>query len=276
MTIIVQSNIGAVYGGGFSPSSLSPALWLDPSDITKYFQSNAGTTQVTDTSVCGYATDISGNAFDVKSVADNTTRPTWNNNAGQPYLLFDGSNDFLYNATSLGMYNASGCSIFYAVRANISGSKTAADIVSEDSFNATLQNYRLTQSNGTTASTHVGNIRNDAGSTPLNAVTLQTGVYDNTDRVIGVTDSGSSVIGYNNGSPGTPQSYARGGTPALTATQFCLGGRGSASGGTVSPTGWQNFRLYGLVIVKRVLTTGGGSETAQLTTWLGNKMGLSL
>src|SRR4051812_35647666 len=78
-------------GSAFTPLSLIPALWIDPSDIATMFQSNAGTTAVTDGSACGYAGDKSGNGFHLTSVADDTTRPTWNNNGGLPYLNFDGS-----------------------------------------------------------------------------------------------------------------------------------------------------------------------------------------
>src|SRR5262245_22736554 len=77
----------------FDPSQLANlALWIDPSDTATMFQSNAGTTTVTDGSVCGYAGDKSGASFNIISAADDTTRPTWNNNSGLPYLNFDGSN----------------------------------------------------------------------------------------------------------------------------------------------------------------------------------------
>src|SRR5690349_15189678 len=102
-------------GAAFTPASLSPALWIDPSDTATMFQSNAGSTAVTDGSVCGYAGDKSGNSFNLTSLANDASRPTWVANAGLSYLSFNGTSQWLQRAMALGLYAAAANSVFVAV-----------------------------------------------------------------------------------------------------------------------------------------------------------------
>lgn len=254
------ANVAGSAAAAFTPLSLTPALWIDPSDTTTMFQSNAGTTTVTDGSVCGYAGDKSGAASNLTSAADDTTRPTWNNNAGLPYLNGDGVNDTLRRTAALGLYANGAHSIFFAVRAN----PAASAALFAEGGSVTDASVSIL-ANAATPSTGRYLQRNDAAALPVDA-TLAASYFPNTDNVIGLTDSGTSVTGYINGVAQTPTAATRSGVYTLDRTSlFAL---------VRSTTG--NFfagRVYGVVAVKRVLTAG---EIASLTTYLGAKAGLVL
>lgn len=248
----------------FDPSSLANlALWIDPADTTTMFQSNAGTTTVTDGSVCGFAGDKSGAAFNLTSVADDTTRLTWNNNSGLPYLTaVAASSQMLRRTASLGLYAAGACSMFIALRGNPTTSK---NIISERSTATTNPSYVL-GSDSTTATSDNFFVRNDAGTITSSQV-ISTGAFDNNDRVVGLTDDGANLAGYVDGSAVGTGTYTRSGT--LTVNSFAL----FASLTTTATNFFECPRMYGLVIVKRVVTA---QERANITTYLGAKQGRSL
>lgn len=242
----------------FTPLSLTPALWIDPSDTATMFQSNAGTTTVTDTSVCGYAGDKSGNAKHFTSLANNTTRPTWNNNSGKPYLNFDGTDDVLRNNTDMGFYSAGALSTFIAVRGN-PALNTYLFVSTETNGGAY---YGIAQSSNGSASDSKIFMLNDASSVRFNS-DLALGIWNNADVVYGVVDDGSSITPYVNGVAGTTVPYTRSG--ALTLSCVTLGGLviGGAGGN------WFGARIYELVSVKRVLTA---PEIVSLNSYLSGQM----
>lgn len=87
----------AVMGGpaGFSPLSLAPAAWYDPSDLTTLFQDQAGTVPVTaDGDPVGKIADKSGNGKHLTQALA-AKRPLYKTSAGKSWLLFDGVDDFI-------------------------------------------------------------------------------------------------------------------------------------------------------------------------------------
>lgn len=247
----------------FHPDQLGPAIFLDASASDSLNTSNAGTGAISDTATVGYWRDLSRNGFDISSVADDTTRPTWNINAGLPYVNFDGTNDYLRRAASLGMWAAGECSAFAAVRGNPG---TVRYLLSETSSSSTQPVYTLMQSEAT-ATTESCFFRTSVG-TVLNNLPDVTSAWDNTDRVIGVVDSGANVDGYRDGAIIASSPYARG-AGSMAVDLFSLGALNQ--NGTISI--WFAARVYALVVVRRALKTG---EIRELTRWLGGKMGLAI
>lgn len=242
----------------FSPLDLTPALWIDPSDTATMFQSNAGTTTVTDGSVCGYAGDKSGAAFHLTSVADDSARPTWNNNSGLPYLNFDGINDLLRRTADLGCM-AGSCSMFFALKANPANNTTLFGLGNSADADPIYEPY----SNNGTPSTGAFFISNTAGVSQLNATTLQANAFDNTDNVYGIVDDTTSITPYLDGVAGTAANYTRSGSYTFDRTTLCGLIRTTTAGQFVA-------RIYGVIIVLRAVSA---SEIASLTTYLGAKMG---
>lgn len=119
----------------------------------------------------------------------------------------------------------------------------------------------------TTATTASAFVRNDGAVITLAVGTLSApNVFNNADRVYGVTDDGSTFRSYLDGAVDDTGAYVRSGT--MTPDRFSL-----CAGFTTVAFSFFNTRLYGLVIVKRVIDA---TERANLVTWLGNKAGLTL
>jgi hypothetical protein len=87
----------ALGGGRFSPLSLSPFLWLDPSDFSTLFQDAAGTTPVTaDSDPVGLIRDKSGNGNHL-SQSTAGSRPLYKAPSGHSRIEGDGVDDYLIN-----------------------------------------------------------------------------------------------------------------------------------------------------------------------------------
>ena len=247
----------------FSPLDLSPSLWIDPSDLSTLFQSNAGSTAASSNSdPVGYAADKSGNGFHITSTADDTTRPLLQGVGTFPYLDFDGSNDKLRRVANLALYTGGSCSIFIAVKSNPS---VVANFVGEYTNNA-IVSYIGNQTSPLSTSRVF--IRAEDGATIMinNADITEANAFDDTDNVYGITDSGTVVTSYLDGVSNDNKSYTRSGT--LVPTKFCINAdlRGTGSG-------YMSGRLYGLICYPFVLSA---PQIADVVTWLGAKMGRSL
>ncbi len=92
----MDMSLSRAYGTGavaFSPLSLSPTAWYDPSDMTTLFQDSAGATPVTATGQpVGRMLDKSGNGHHLIQ-ATAGSRPTYTEGGGFKYLVFDGAGD---------------------------------------------------------------------------------------------------------------------------------------------------------------------------------------
>lgn len=252
----------------FSPGDFGAdlKLWLEADDLATMFQSNAGTSAVTtDGESVGTWLDKSSNDFDLTSTADDGTRPVYNTSGGLHWVTFDGTDAMLRRLAATGVYAGGSHSLFVAVRGNPG---TDRRFVAEGNSGSTNTIFAMLQSNSATASQLSLHYRANDGATNaiLNNVNLQSGAWDNTDKVVGVTDSGSAIIPYLNQSAGSTHAYSRSGT--YDQNRFSLG--------AILRTTAASFfagRVYALVLVNRVLTT---DEREDLITYLGAKAGLTI
>jgi hypothetical protein len=246
--------------GPWTPARLKPALWIEPRR-GGMFQSNAGSGTLAAASgdAVGFIPDLSGNGFHLSSVADDTTRPLLQGVGLIPYLDFDGSNDLLQRAASLGIYAAGSASIFMALKAN-NGSLGGLVMLMESANASDPFIAYIRGPTGGTATTSDMFLRNDASVTLVAAGAVQqTLVFDNVDHVYGVVDTGSSMTTHKDGVAGTAVGYTRSGV--VTATRFALG-----ASYRNTTTAFFAHRCYGLVIVKRALSL---AEISMLTRYMG-------
>jgi len=251
----------------WTPASLAtpPVLWLEAGAANLY-QSNAGSgaRPAADGDYVGFWQDKSANAFNLSSLADDTTRGQWYSNGGQPYVNFDGTSQFLRRLSDLGLYSSvNGYSVFVAVR-GVAGQSSK---------------YLIQQANGSDAGTIFAPIytqtanylglfyRNSASLTVLQQTQLSANAFDGTDRVVGVSDdnTGASVIGYTDGAASSNKTYTR---QALTLDRFGLG-----CFYRTSPSSYFAARVYGVLALPYIpdATTRG-----HINTYLGSLMGKAL
>jgi len=264
----ITISVADVADGGFSPGDFGAdlVLWLEASDASTLFQNVAGSSAVSaDGQTVGTWNDKSGDNFHLTAAADDGTRPTYNTAGGLHWVTFDGSDDILRRLASTDMYANGSHSLFVAMRGNpgtdrrLVVERNSAD---NDSF------FAMMQSNTGTAADLSLFYRGDSGTVVISnsATTIQAGAFDNTDKVVGVTDSGAAIIPYLNQSAGSTHNYSR--STTFTLDRFALGAALGASAGSFFAG-----RVYALVLVNRVLTT---DEREDLVTYLGAKAGLSI
>jgi hypothetical protein len=139
-------------GGGavFSPSSLSPNVWIEAQDAgTSLFTNSAGTTPVaSDGDVVGCWKDKSTNGRNLNDFDGNgsTVFPLYKTGGGKPYVLFDGTNDFLESAASAAYVDGSGqCWLSMACYFNVNtGTQTPVSTKDSSSTDWDEQFLRLT------------------------------------------------------------------------------------------------------------------------------------
>jgi hypothetical protein len=262
----------AAAGAAFTPSSLTPSWWLE---VGKggLFQSNAGTTAaVSNADVVGFAPDQSSNVFTLTSVADDTTRPTLNGVGVFPYLSFNGTNNMLRRLAALDGWNAGSATWCFTFRSASNAISTyVAGVGNSASSNA---KYSLLTANNTTATSSAGDFRDDSGAVPTGAPNLgiptNTNVFNGSDHVMLITDTGTSIQVYLDGTLVTGiASYTH--TNTLTLNRFAIGAllRNVTTGGAF----WAG-RIYGGVIIDGHVVSS--TERASLTTYMGNLAGLTL
>lgn len=250
-------------GGGFSPASLSPVGWWEAS-TSSLFQSNAGTTAaVSNGDVIGFLSDLSGNGNHLKSLADDTTRPTLQGVGVHPVIRFDGVNDLL-SCGALNLYNGGSCSIFFAGKVNAGAVNL---VVCGEASTANGNPFYVIHAHAVTASTMATQIRNDAsasilaGSSPVLA-----SAFGNTDVVLGMTDSGTLVSEYLDQGSAATTAETRSGT--LTLNNFSVGGLRRT---TIN--NWMAMDIYGMVCVTSVI---GSTNRSSLVTYLGALQGRAI
>lgn len=90
---------GAAGEAAFDPSTVSPSMWLDPSDLTSLFQDDAGTTPVAaNNDPVGKCNDKSGNGNHIAQ-ATAGARPLYMTGSGLHWIDFDGVDNFLDQVT---------------------------------------------------------------------------------------------------------------------------------------------------------------------------------
>ena len=264
----LQVSVGAA---AFSPTSISGlALWVQPS-LSAMYQSNScsGTVASANGDPVGCIKDLSGNGFDLTSVADDTTRPLLQGVGSNPYLDFDGVNDVLKRGADLGLYSSGAqFSVWGCFKANPTA---VARLVSETNNASTNQFVIMLQAPASPFSTEGEFYRNDAGTTITNNALYLTATtyWDNSVHVIGYTDTTTQLQGYKDGTGTGLQSYAGGSRAgSVTINQFSLGALLRVTAG-----GWMPARVYSLVAYKATLT---GGNISNLNTYVGNTCGVPL
>lgn len=204
ITIACAGSLQLLGVGGFSftPSSLTPRLWIQV-NRGGLFQSNAGTTPATaNGNVVGYLPDFSGNNLTYTSEADNTTRPTLQGIGVNPCIRFDGVNDLLMRTSSLGLYSAGS----YTIALTIKGNSPAVDsrLFAEGNTASNNTLFILAQTTSSVATSSSALYRNDAGVQLVNPSTVtNVNVFDGNPHVLIVTGDGSFVRTYVDGATGS-------------------------------------------------------------------------
>lgn len=245
---------------GWSPLSLSPAAWYDPSDLSTLWKDTAGTTPVTaDGDAVARIDDKSGNGRHLLQ-ATSGKRPLYKTSGGLSWLQFDGSDDHLVTASSpaldLGtieiysLLQQTAESIThqgYCVLASTTNPDWGGvDALAFHSNNTSI--YSCLETAGGAAS-YIG-----SGNAPL-------ALYE-------MTKAGTSATVRKNGDTGTSGTIT--GLTTQTGNMF-VGARAQTA--NTAGNGYFAGNYYGLAIFSATLSAG---NRALLRTWLGNKAGLSI
>lgn len=241
-------------GPAFSPDALSADLWLEPAR-GGLFQSNAGITAASaNGDSVGYLPDLSGNGKHYISVADDTTRPTLQGVGTKPCLRFDGVNDVLHRTESLGLYAAGAYSLAFAIK---SGSPALDARVFAEGNTATNNTLFIPlQVSASTATSSALMYRNDSGLLQTGSLT-NANVFNGSGHVLIITDDGTFIRSYLDGVAGPVIGYSRG---TYTLDRSSIGALMRAA-----VSNWCAFDLFGMVAVKRVISSG---ERGNLTVYM--------
>jgi hypothetical protein len=231
---------GSLGGAGFSPISLNPYLWLDPSDLTTLFQERTGASATTPSvvdGVVGTILDKSGNARHLVAPSD-AARPLLKNSGAVYWLEFDGSDDRMAALFSLSQ---------------------PISRVGAYQFITVDNNYRMLVGGGTGAgdmlySLNTNSLRMFAGSEQEFATNPAAG----TDMVVTELFNGAASQGAIDNGSYTVVNPGTGATDGIT-----LGDQGDGAG-------FANCRHYGLVQRGSAFSD---EEVALLRTYLAAKQG---
>lgn len=242
-----------------APTDISGCvLWLRAKDLTTLFQLiTAATAVAADGDVVGTWNDKSGVGNHVTATGNDTTRATYHISAQVPFVTFDGSNDILQRAASLGLYAAGAASVFAAMRA---GPGNFVTFCAEGSSGGNNPIYSPIMSDSPSLTTATGIIRNDANTQTFALGTdIQTNAWDSVvNQVYGVVDNGSSLTPWLNGVEGTAVAYTRSGS--LTLDRFGLGGLRRAASSS-----YFGVDVYEFVAYNKALSD---TEAADLSAYL--------
>lgn len=235
------ANIAALSGGGgaFSPSSLSPDLWIE-ADATTLF-TDLGTTNVTtDGQTVEQWNDKSTSARNLTNVATPAARPTYKTDLSKPSLLFNGHH--IDSSTGLAWVDGSGQHWFaLSCRPAQTASAVEIAVILSGGGGYIGDIYQNT-------SAHL-EIQNTAAGFEEDA---QTGIVSGTDVVIIGTATTTQLTAYVDNS-GTATALS--GSLRTNTGQMVVGGQSSSFNG----------RLYGLIHGKGTLSS---TDRSNLQTYL--------
>jgi hypothetical protein len=240
--------------GAFSPLSLSPSAWYDPSDLGTLWKDTAGTDPVTaDGDAVARIDDKSANGYHMSQI-DPAKRPLYKTSGGLHWLLFDGTNDaltvLLFPATDGSGHHSSAAAV-----------KLTASAGTQIIFDLDDGGTRVSQAIRTDAGTPQSVAFNTAVSVFVDAAA---GISTNDAVLTQVTASAAVEIFKDNVGDGST---------AITGTMktgTCTAGLGAGTSGTSS---FLNGRIYGAIHLIRALTAG---ERASIATYLGGKQGRTI
>lgn len=228
----------------FSPLSLAPFIWLDPSDLTTLFQERTGASATTPAEVDGVVgtmLDKSGNGRHVIAPSD-AARPILRNSGSLYWLETDGIDD----ALTTGVVGAA-----------------AQPVEMMTAFRRISSAFGSTDSRIASHPSHQGSLNVGSGNDGLAlfaGATLGTLAYTiNTDAVASYRFNGvASRLGVDNGA------YLDGDAGAQGIAGATLGANEEGF------SGFTNCRFYGHLVFDRLLTD---PEIASLRTYLAAKQG---
>lgn len=241
-------------------AALSPHLWLDPSDLSKMFQSSGGTGAVAaDSDPVGKINDKSGNGNHFTQ-ATSGLRPLYKTSGGLRWLQFDGVDDALVGPA---MSTFITTTTFDLVCAGIINTITENDTSGQATFNDAL----FADSGGIFA------LLFRTGSPQMKAF-----LYDGSPKsandsytagaafVAHMRHDGSGNLAITQNARSTVTAAV--GT-SINASNIVSLGRNRSDAFNV----WTDCKFYGLISRK---TTFGASDLALVKTYLGTKVGLVL
>lgn len=247
----------AAGGAAFSPLSLSPTAWYDPSDISTLFQDSAGTVPVTASG------DPVGRMLDKSPLGIHVTqattafKPIYTVAGAIKYLLFDGVDDIL----------ASAATPFGASIANATVSVAVREIVRQTSglFALSYTSGAGDSSRWTAACPWVdGNVYFDCGATAAPG---------RISGAVGVATGADFIASFDNSVANTRQFFRIEKVQiASDASGETVTTAGPLSLGAVNLAGnFGNQRIYGMVAKVGTVMTAG--ELSNVETWLAAKQG---
>lgn len=248
----------AVGSSTWLPSDLGSALvaWYDYSDLTTLFQNTGGSTPVTATGdPIARVNDKSGNGHFATSDGTAGHHPIYTTGSGLAWAAGNGSTQYHQTNSAFSLTDGSGrhsagAAVLFS---NNTGTQSAFDADLGNRVSQLLRN-----STGTSQT-----IAFDSGGTPYtdSGPSITASVAQVLVEVTSTSATEIFVNGTGNGSTSVTPPLQTG---TATVTLFAHAG---------TPDQFMTGNIYVAVIVNRDLTS---TERANLTTYLGNKCGLSL
>jgi hypothetical protein len=254
-------------GASFSPSTLTPVSWFDPSDLSTLWQDTAGTSAVTtDGQSVARIDDKSGNGRHmIQSTAGD--RPLYKTSGGLHWLLFDGVNDQLtHDGSTTFDYVLSQTNEMTVAASHLSlgsSQQNGAVIEYSSSLNNELRYQFAVVNNGGTY-----RIRTRLGASPSLDTNLSGATISSAETVAHVlAQERRTTSDHRHYIDGTQQ-YS-----TVSATGNFATTRGANRVGQIDAnTQWIGMRWYGAIVTAPLTTP----QRASLTTWMGAKAGLTL
>lgn len=238
----------------FDPATLTPDLWLDPSDLATLFKTSAGTGAVTtDGDIVKYMGDKGAGVNHVKQAGLDAISPHYKTAAGLRWIDFDG-NDYLTGTAISSFMGAAVADILIA--GNLS-------VVTTDSINIESDESIFSDTGG-----YCGlGFRTSNG--------MNAWGYDSAEKRVpdAYTPANDFVAHYrHNGGVLSLTQNARSTVTVAMADQGLITGN-LRVGGNYSAGMVMTGRFYGMIARKTIFDA---TALANLKTWLGAKAGLLL
>lgn len=247
----------------FSPASLSPSAWYDPSDLSTLFQDSAGTTPVTaDGDPVGKMLDKSGNGNHLTQ-ATAGSRPLYKTSGGLSWLLFDGVDDYLIGGDVLDL----GSNGYFASIAVRLSAWDYQGLFAKSVAGSSVGRYGVLKDSGVLTSLY----ENAAG---VQSKTVVFGATTDAVLTAKLGRAGTNRLRVNAVNQGADFAFAGEAAVQNTANAFLLGAYNDATGMAPLAGYYLDGRVYGLLV--KLAATPSDAEIAQAETWLGAKAGLVL
>lgn len=249
----------AASGSAFDPSTLSPLVWFDMSDLSTMFQDAAASTPVTTNADPVRRINNKGShSFNMQSASD-STRVAYGTGSGLHWVVGDAVDDKLLGTVDIPSMDD--CEVIAAMRP-AALTQTARAVTWQNGSGGYfglyyrgdgVGNYRMMSS----VDSFTTNGPDHAG------ITVDTVVVLGATRDRNLSTTGARV--WTNGAASGGQATTA--DAALPSGSFCLNAHPQ------SAAQFSSARFYQVLIFNRLLTT---QERADLTTWMGAKVGLTL